>query len=303
MENTQQPREFTGRVSANKDWREIVAWIGDLPPMPAVASQALQLVEDPGATAQGLGDLLSKDPALAARVLKIANSALFSRQREITTLSQAVLVMGFKALKGVIVAATLRQFNKKFGETEQMVWEHSMGVALAATTLAARLKKKYVEEIFLLGLLHGLGQVVLLFHEDTNKDFRLVHRKILEEGLDYVAAEQAVYGFAHPLIGALVAKKWNFSPDTCQGILHYADAVDGEKPETDLDEKTALIQLADAICHTAKIGSPEGYPDCLPKIRRLLPYVGFESADDSFRDEIIQSVKEAFEREGSIFRQ
>jgi HD-like signal output (HDOD) protein len=303
MESNQQPQEFQGRLAAGHDWREIVAWVGDLPPMPAVAAEALKLVEDPNATATTLGTLLSKDPALAARVLKIANSALFSRQREITTLNQAVLVMGFKALKGVIVAATLRQFNKRFGDTERMVWEHSMGTALAATQIAIALRKKYVEEIFLYGLLHALGQVVFLFHDATSAAFKDVLRKILEEHLDYVTAEQSIYGYAHPLIGALVAKKWNFSPETCQVILHYSDAVEGNTPDGDQDEKAAVVQLADAICHAAGIGSPEGYFDCLPKINILMKYVGFPKHDDVARDELVNTVKEAFEREGSIFRQ
>ena len=105
------PREFEGRLSQGKDWREIVAWVGDLPPMPQVASRAISLVENPDTTASELTDLLSTDAALAARVLKIANSAMFSRQREITTLNMAIMVIRFKALKGIIVAATLRQLN------------------------------------------------------------------------------------------------------------------------------------------------------------------------------------------------
>lgn len=113
------PQEFEGRLAQGKDWREIVAWVGDLPPMPQVAAKAIVMVEDPDTTAQKLTDLLSNDTALAARVLKIANSAMFSRQREITTLNQAVMVIGFKALKGIIVAATLRQLNKKIRQARK----------------------------------------------------------------------------------------------------------------------------------------------------------------------------------------
>ncbi|MCB0344158.1 MAG: HDOD domain-containing protein, partial [Bdellovibrionales bacterium] len=126
---TEAPEEFRGRIAPGKNWTEIVAWVGDLPPLPQVASKAIRLVEDPDTTAGQLTDLLSTDTALAARVLKIANSAMFSRQREITTLNQAIMVIGFKALKGIVVAATLRQLNRKDGEIEKVVWQNSMCTA------------------------------------------------------------------------------------------------------------------------------------------------------------------------------
>ena len=97
------PEEFTGRLAPGKDWREIVAWVGDLPPMPQVASRAISMVENPDTTASELTELLSSDTALAARVLKIANSAMFSRQREITTLNQAIMIIGFKQLGQLLV--------------------------------------------------------------------------------------------------------------------------------------------------------------------------------------------------------
>ncbi|MCB0310909.1 MAG: HDOD domain-containing protein, partial [Bdellovibrionales bacterium] len=229
------PKEFQGRIAEGKDWREIVAWVGDLPPMPHVASRAISMVENPETTAQELTDVLSSDTALAARVLKIANSAMFSRQREITTLNQAIMIIGFKALKGIIVAATLRQINKSFGNLEKLIWENSMCTAMCATVISKRLRKRFQEEIFLLGLLHSLGQIVLLAQKDTAKDYKLVLEKIRDEAYEYAPAEQEIFGFAHPLIGALVAKKWNFSPETCQVILHYCDPLDSSAPESELE--------------------------------------------------------------------
>ncbi len=296
------PAEFEGRISQDKDWREIVAWVGDLPPMPHVAAQAISMVEDPTTTAQNLNDLLTKDTALAARVLKIANSAMFSRQREITTLNQAVMIIGFKALKGIIVAATLRQINKGSGDVDRMVWENSMGTAMCATALTKSLKKPYVEEIFLLGLLHSLGQIVLLAQSETSKEYPALLERIKDNGMTYDEAEQEAFGFAHPLIGALVAKKWNFSAETCQVILHYRDPLDGPSPETPLDEKTAIVQLADMIAHKAQIGSPADYPDQTENIKKVIAYLGIQTDDvDAYIEELVTSSKEQFENEGAIY--
>jgi HD-like signal output (HDOD) protein len=298
----QAPKEFEGRIAAGKDWREIVAWVGDLPPMPQVAARAISMIENPDTTAQELNELLSSDVALAARVLKIANSAMFSRQREITTLTQAIMVIGYKALKGIIVAATLRQINKGTSKIEKLIWENSMGTACTATVIAKRLKKKYLEEIFLLGLLHSLGQIVLLSQEATSKDYKGVLDLIKKDALTYFEAEQEVFGFAHPLIGALVAKKWNFSAETCQVILHYTDDLEGDKAETDIDEKVAVVQLADLITHAAKIGSPEGYPDCNQRIMTAAKFIGFPAAtltDDI--NQVIADSQKQFQNESHIY--
>lgn len=296
------PSEFQGRLAQGKDWREIVAWVGDLPPMPHVASRAISMVENPDTTAAEITELLSSDTALAARVLKIANSAMFSRQREITTLNQAIMIIGFKALKGVIVAATLRQLNKSFGKLEQLIWENSMCSAMAATVLTKRLKKRYVEEIFLLGLLHSLGQIVLLFQAQTSKQYKDVMKTIENEHLDYAMAEQKILGFAHPLIGALVAKKWNFSAETCQVILHYRDTIEAKKPESELEEKTAIVKLSDLISHAAGVGSPVGYPTDPEEMHLLARYLGFQENEvEGLIETIIKETQEQFNNERHVY--
>ena len=296
------PREFEGRLTKGRDWREIVAWVGDLPPMPQVASRAISMVENPDTTAQELTDLLSTDAALAARVLKIANSAMFSRQREITTLSQAIMIIGFKALKGIIVAATLRQINKSFGAHEKLVWEASMCTAVCSTLLAKRLRRRFVEEVFLLGLLHNLGQIVLLFQSETSKDYKQVLKLIREQHLDYVTAEQAVFGFAHPLIGALVAKKWNFSPDSCQVILHYKDPIENETPEAELDQKITVVHLAELITHAAGVANPEGYPTNVGELQKAARYAGFDPARiETTLSDIVSETQTQFQTERNIY--
>ncbi len=286
--------EFQSRVAAGKDWKEIVAWVGDLPPLPHVAAQALSLIEDPDTTASKLTELLGGDTALAARVLKIANSAMFSRQREITTINQAIMTIGFKTLKGIIVAATLRQLNRKFGKVEQMLWENSTCTAMGARYIASRLKRSYIEEAFLLGLLHDLGKLVLM--RQVTKEYEGIVEKT-KKGLFFVDIEQETFGFSHPLIGALVAKKWNFSLETCQAILHHHDPIPAA-PRSELDEKTAIIQCADLIAHTLNYGHEPGYPDCRPLAVAAAQKLGF-SAEDS--EKLIDDVLQAFQEGGAAF--
>jgi HD-like signal output (HDOD) protein len=293
---TQAPEEFSGRLAEGKDWREIVAWVSDLPPMPHVAQKALKLVEDPSCSAPELAKVLTADAALAARVLKIANSAMFARQREITTLNQAIMLIGLKALKGVVVAATLRQMTSGQSKLEQLIWENSMFSAMIASKVAIALKFRWHEEVFLLSLLHTLGQIVLISQKATSELYGNVLKQIQVSGVDYVSAEQQVLGFAHPLIGALVAKKWNFPGETCQVILHYRDPV--ESLESDVEKQIAVVQLADAVSHSAKVGSPDGYPDQSQLIARLCGLLKLES---EVLSKIVEDVKAQFEKERSLY--
>jgi HD-like signal output (HDOD) protein len=182
-----------------------------------------------------------------------------------------------------------------------MIWENSMSCAMCATLVSKKLKRPFVEEIFLLGLLHSLGQIVLLAQKETSKDYDLVLKAIAEKNLDYHTAEQEVFGFGHPLIGALVAKKWNFSADTCQVILHYRDQVDADKPDGLLEQKIAIVQLSDLISHAAMIGSPEGYKEPADEIKALITYLGFEGDPEEVMQELVETTKQQFEAEGSIY--
>ncbi|MCC6952567.1 MAG: HDOD domain-containing protein [Deltaproteobacteria bacterium] len=288
------PEEFNGRLSTGKDWTEIVAWVNDLPPLPHVASQALVLVEDPDTTAQKLTNLLGQDTALAARVLKIANSAMFACQREITTLNQAIMVIGFKSLKGIIVAATLRQLSRNFGNIEKMIWENSTCTAVGCYQLAQQLKKPYMDEVFLLGLLHDLGKLVLV--RQIPKEYQKIVDGV-KKGKLFTDVEQDTLGYAHALIGALVAKKWNFSLDTCQVILHHHDPLDDTV--TDLqEEKTAVVVAADLIAHQLGFGHPQGYPDPAPEMARALKRIGVAETE---HEALLTRVKEAFDQQASVF--
>ena len=296
------PKEYQGRIDNPRDWREIVAWVGDLPPMPQVASRAITMVEDPNATAQSLAELLSGDGALAARVLKISNSAMFCRQREITTLNQAVMIIGFKALKGIVVAATLRQMNRKSSPIDRMVWEHAVGTATAANLLCRHLKKRYVEEAFLLGLLHSIGHLVFLSQPTLRPRFKEILEIVKDEQLDYALAEQQLLGFSHPLIGALVAKKWNFPSEICQIILHYRDPLSELSPNVEQDEKTLVLQGAELLAHAAGIGTLEDYPSPIPQLELILEKLSVPSNEiSSTIEELTEKAREQFETDSAVY--
>jgi HD-like signal output (HDOD) protein len=281
--------EIQSRVAPDKDWKEIVNWAADMPPLPQVAAQAMTMIEDPKTTATHLAELLGRDTALASGVLKIANSAMFSRQREISTLGQAITTIGLKALQGIVLAATLRGLNRKTGMVEKLVWENSTCTAVAARIIGKKLKRPYVEELFLIGLLHDLGKLVLA--GKIPESYQAVVT-MTTKGKSFVDAEQAELGFSHSLIGALVAKKWNFSLETCEVILRHHDEVK-DASRNGIDEKAAIIQAADLMTHVLGFGHPEGYPDCRPAAMQTMAKLGFDAAG-------IHALEEEIRNEASL---
>lgn len=294
--------DFKTETEITVDWREILTWINDLPPMPNVASKVMNLLNDVNATANQLSELLKKDTALSSGILKLANSSLFSRQKKITTINQAVMIIGFKALKGIVIAATIKQMNQSISSIQKIIWEHSIAVAMFATNITKFLKKPYVDEIFMYGMLHSLGQIVILNYKETKGKFQKVFDLIKNDSCTYSQAEQKIFGFTHPLIGALVAKKWNFPDETCQIILHYADLLEKLQNDNEQNEKTLILRLAHILSCELNIGIPTGYPKSSNDINSIALNIGFNK--NSLNEDIktlLENTQNQFIQEESLY--
>lgn len=282
--------EIQEQAESHRDWKSISQMVSDLPTLPHIAAQAMVVVEDPNANAQKLAQLINQDVALASRVLKIANSAMFSRRRQITTLNQAIMIIGFKTLRGVIVAAALQRFSQSAYEVDRLVWENSVATAVSAHALAYRLGKRYLDEVFLIGLLHDLGKMVMM-KQIRHEYIKLV--KLTRQGKTFFEVEQENLGFAHPLIGALVAKKWNFPNDLCQAILHHHDPLDSNS-EDEQQVKTLIIQVSDTVAHALGHGHMEGYPSSYENGLRALERLGL---DDAMAAEFMEHIEQLFQNQ------
>ena len=147
-------------------------------------------------------------------------------------------------------------------------------------------------------MLHSLGQLALLNLETTRREYKKVLDIIRDKSYSYLEAEQEVFGFTHSLVGALLAKKWNFPIKTCQVILHYLDPCETSIEKDEISEKTALVRLSSLLAHKLNIGSPEGYEVSLKEIPLLSKGVGFNI--DTYKkdlDNICKISKEQFEKE------
>ena len=120
------------------DKKALIQKAGDPKVLPFVARKVLKTMSRESSSSSELCDIMEKDQTIAARVLKISNSAFYGLRQEVSSLKQAIMILGFSTIKSLVLSASTKSIYKKFGITEQLLWDHSVGVAIAARLISGR---------------------------------------------------------------------------------------------------------------------------------------------------------------------
>ncbi|HEY3374527.1 MAG TPA: HDOD domain-containing protein [Candidatus Aquicultor sp.] len=231
---------------------KILREVRDLPPFSAIANRALKLTNDPKSSAVDISRVISYDAAFTARVLRMANSAYYGFTRKITTVSEAIVILGYETLKSVVLALTLQKFYdqevKGYGLEKGDLWKHSVGCALAARLIANQVRYPQVEQAFVAGLLHDVGKIIL--NQYVRKEIDNIVELAAQQGLSFAEAERRILGFDHQDIGSKVAEKWNFDEKIVEAIYQH-HRPDRAKKDPEL---TAIVHVADFICLSLGLG-------------------------------------------------
>ncbi len=233
---------------------EIIAKDCEIPAVPMVAFKILRLVEDPATDVSSLQDAIMADQSLAARVLKMANSAYYGLRRNIDTISEAIIMMGFVAIKNLVLAVSTKDVYKKFGLLEQKLWEHSIGVSVASGLIAREIRFIHAEETTVAGLLHDIGKVVM--NNSQHERFVLLTEMVYNDRSTYYEKEKEVFGYGHAEVGGVFATKWGFPENLCDSIRrhHFTSYDDLMDLEPDSRTLCSIIALADALCLRLGVG-------------------------------------------------
>ena len=280
----------------NKELESMIMSASDLPTIPVVATKVMQLIESESASAEELAKVVASDPAVAARVLKISNSSFYGCQRQIQTLSHAIMVLGFGTLKSLVVAASVKQVYKPYGLTEKMLWEHSFGAGLAARVIANSTKMVNEEEAFLGGLFHDIGKIIL--NSLDNPQFQVVVQKCYNEGMSFLEAEQQVFSYNHAEVGGLVIKKWNFPAILMHVVLKHHSFDFAEDEDLYQVRLTCVVGLANLFCHRLGIGVREPEDDLL--LHETVP-ARLLNLDEARIESMLGKIAEAYEKDKSFF--
>lgn len=281
------------------DFQTVVQSIRDLPPMPAVAVKVLELLGDPNVKYEKLGEAISADPAVSARLLKVSNSAFYSMKRQIKTLDHAIAIIGERTLRSLVLAASLEGMNKSYGLLEKMLWEDSIGCAVGCRILARRFNSADPEEAFLAGLFRHLGLIVMNYSDPDA--FRSLMEASYEEGVPSSELEGRFFPYSHAVVGAAVLDKWNFNRSLVMSTLNHESVrinVEEEENGQELLRLTATINFADAVCLKLGIGQREPKEDL-----NLMENPGAQilNLDEAKVDEALEDVNQVFTENRDFF--
>lgn len=234
--------------------QELIANLGDLPPLPQVASQVLRVSADPDATAEDLRKVISMDQALTSQILKISNSAMFGMMREVTTLTQAIMTLGFSTIKSVVIASSAKNLYHRgtVGLQERLIWEHALVTAIASRGFARSLRFPRFEEAFIGGLLHDIGKSVL--GVKFPERYATLLRTVYNEGGVCQTLELEVFGFDHAMVGEALVSQWNLAPSLQAAVRWHHDPVHAP---ADHQALAAIVALANHMALELKVGIGE----------------------------------------------
>ena len=231
--------------------QKIAAAVKSFPGMPGTAVKLLGLIDDPAMRVSQIEAILRHDPGLTANVLRIANSAYFGIPSKIGSIRRAVILLGFKRLIQMVIAACVSAIMDKpvpgYDLPPGELWRHSIAVSVAAEGLVKELKVEATEEIFTAALLHDVGKLVL--GEFVQDDFSKIESAV-SEGMSFEAAETMALGTNHADVGAHILTRWSLPSEIVNAVQWH------HEPETAVQTNTMLdvVHVANFISIMIGIG-------------------------------------------------
>jgi len=240
--------------SRNKEWiRRIAQRVLSLPPLPTLIAKLIEMIDNPKTNAKNLGKLISTDQVLTARVLKLANSSFYGFPRRISTVTLALVVLGFDTFKNLCISVSMREwFSDKDidnGFDMSRFWEHSITCGVAARMIAREHGYIISGELFVGGLLHDIGKLVL--KQYIKPEFKKIMETVKKEDLLFMEAEEKIIGINHAIIGSWLADKWNLPKRLVDLIAYHHNPKDSEKNY----QQSAIIHFSNYLTRVAKIGN------------------------------------------------
>jgi putative nucleotidyltransferase with HDIG domain len=265
-----------------------------LPTFPAVASRLIEEVARPDATSEEIGRILSRDPALTARTLKLANSDFYGFPRKVGSVDLAVLVLGTHTIRDLVLTSSVLQALGKTGSSLEGLLSHSMACGIAARALAERAKYRLTGDAYAAGLLHDVGKVVL--RQADPERFDQVLARCRAENVAAAEAEQELFGSDHAEVGGWLAERWGLPADIVEAIAchHRPDAA------TRNPALASLVHIANFLAQRAGYPWASGVDDRGPDARAwesVQPHDGREALVMGMVEDVIRET----EREKALF--
>ncbi|MFN3480806.1 MAG: HDOD domain-containing protein [Thermodesulfovibrionales bacterium] len=228
-----------------KQIRDKIEQIDSIPTIPVVVRKLLKTVDSPSISLGEIGDIITKDQALTAKLLKMVNSPIYGFPGRISSVSQTLILLGLNVVKGMLLSISVFEMMEK---TMVGLWEHSLCTALAARAIAIKKDLKDPEEIMVSALLHDIGKVALRIKFPEEYETALSESE--KKGKLIRESEESVFSISHAEAGGWLTEKWFFPRSLIEPIAyHHRPILSKQVPQ-----RTAIVHVADILVRARGVG-------------------------------------------------
>ena len=239
----------------DKELIRLNRYIDSMPSLSITVSKILEVTKNPQTTAKDLNKVISLDPVLVGKVLKLINSAYYGLQNKVTSLVTAIIMLGMNTIKNLALStAVLGNMKRKSSFKSLNVdgfWRHSIAVGVLSKLIAEKIGVPAArrEEYFIGGLLHDIGKIPLneLFEE---KYMQAIRTADLKKAM-LLDMEREIIGITHTEVGKMIAEKWNLTEETLECLLRHHDPNMSSEQNYKL---VASVYAANIYCNENQVG-------------------------------------------------
>jgi putative nucleotidyltransferase with HDIG domain len=226
----------------------VLPLIKELPTLPDVIFKVNEVVNDPSTSASDLETVISRDQAIAAKILRLVNSAFYGLPGRVDTLSRAIPLLGFSTVRNLVMSLSIFNISTISDFDMKAFWRHSFATSTAAKAIAQSDGLPDADSQSLAGLLHDMGKIVLF--QNFIKEYQAVFKFMEQRKLTFIQAERHLYSTDHAEVGGALAERWAFPPNITAAIAHH------HNPENagDLADFAAITASANMIAQTREDG-------------------------------------------------
>jgi len=248
--------EKTSAVGTKERIAAIVEDVDSLPSLPSIVVKLIDVVNSSESSAEDAADLIEKDPALTSKMIRLANSAFYGIPRSISSVTSAVVVLGFNTIRSLVLSASVaKMFDGKHTIDIDRFWKHSVVTAMASKIIVRHLmgvRMMDPESAFCAGVLHDIG--MLIFSQYMADDYAKVCEHVKTDNVPLIDAEDKILGVNHAKMGKILADRWSLPSDLEYAIVYHHTPESADKSS----HLVNVIHLADNIAHDLGCGHWDG---------------------------------------------
>lgn len=233
--------------------------IDEFPTLPSIYTKLNEVISDPNSNANDVSRIISQDQAAVSKILRAVNSPIYGFKKNISTISQSVVLLGFNEIKQLVLTLSVIDTFKGTENFKLLkpveLWKFSIATGIIAKIIAESKDSKELEKTFILGVLHGIGK--LLFMKMLPELYEKVINYSFENKISTRETEIKIIGMHNSTAGRLLADRWHLPPEIKDVIkYHIIGDIDGK-----YNENVAIVHVSTIVADMLKLGNSGEFKD------------------------------------------